>query len=55
MKTPSNPEKVTAELTPAELESVLKARARQRQETPFREMTPEQQSAHLRKMGVPTL
>lgn len=49
----SSPEKVTAELTPAELESVLKARAKERQQVPFKEMSPEQQSAHLRKMGVP--
>jgi hypothetical protein len=51
----SSEKKIPLELTEAEAEAILKARARQRQQTPFRDLSPEQQAATLRKMGVPTL
>jgi len=50
-------EKVTAELSPAELETVLKRRAYERSrhkpaEKPFKEQTSEEQTDHLRRRGV---
>jgi hypothetical protein len=50
-------EKVSAELTRAELEAVLKRRAQEqaRQKPaakPFREWTPEEQANYLRRRGV---
>lgn len=49
-------EKVTADLSPAELETVLKRRAYERRqkptEKPFRELSPEEQNDHLRQRGV---
>jgi hypothetical protein len=50
-------EKVTADLSQGELETVLKRRAyeRSRQQSakkPFKELTPEEQIDHLRRRGV---
>lgn len=50
-------EKVTADLSQDELETVLKRRAyerarRQSAEKPFKELTPEEQTNHLRRRGV---